>query len=228
MLKDERMKCICSLVTDGGAVCDVGTDHAFVPIELLRNGRINRAVITDISCPSLEKGLNNVAKNGFSDFVKGVCCDGTSGVELAGISDVIIAGMGGELIMSIIDSDARLKDEGIQLILQPMSRAEELRKYLFTHGFETKPELRVRSDGRLYTIISARFTGKTTPCSSKTLYLGVGECQSELDKEYAERVIKALRIKQNGLLEGGRSDDSKALETLISEIWGKQNKKADF
>ncbi len=218
MLKDARMSCICSLVTDGGAVCDVGTDHAFVPIELVKSGCVKRAIITDISRPSLEKGLENVLKNGLSDFVKGVCCNGTSGVELTGVSDVIIAGMGGELIVSIIDNDARLKNKDIQLILQPMSRATELRKYLFTHGFETNPELRVHSDGRLYTVISARFTGKNTVCSPKNIYLGIGVSNSELDKEYAERVINTLRKKQSGLIDGGKTDEAKALEALISEI----------
>ncbi len=218
MLKDERMKCICSLVTKNGSVCDVGTDHAFVPIELVKSGQIKRAVITDISRPSLEKGLQNVHKNGLSELIEGICCDGTSGVDISYISDVIIAGMGGELILSIIDADPRLKNKNIQLILQPMSRAEELRKYLFKHGFETSKEVRVYSEGRLYTVISARFTGKNTVCSAKNIYLGIGDCQSELDKEYTERVVKALRIKQKGLAEGGKNGDAEAISDLIDEI----------
>ncbi len=218
MLKDERMRCICSLVTEGGVVCDVGTDHAFVPIELVKSERVRRAIITDISRPSLEKGLENVRKNGLSSLIIGACCNGTLGIELSGVSDVIIAGMGGELIVSIIDGDPRLKSSDIQLILQPMSRAEELRKYLFTHGFETKPELRVRSDGRLYTVISARFTGKTTECSAKNIYLGVGKCESELDKEYVERIAKALKTKQNGLVDGGKTEEAESISALIKEI----------
>ncbi len=218
MLKDERMRAICSLVNEGGTVCDVGTDHAFVPIELVLSGKCKRAVITDISLPSLEKGIENVKKNGLSDYFDSCHCSGTLGIDVSIVSDIIIAGMGGELIASIIDSDKRLRREGINFILQPMSRAEELRKYLFTNGFETKPELRVRSDGRLYTVITARFTGKNTEFSDKELYLGMGKGESKLDKEYAEWVKKGFETKLRGLIEGNKAEEAERIKKMIAKL----------
>ncbi len=218
MLKDERMRAVCSCVTYGGTVCDVGTDHAFVPIELLQSGKCKRAVITDISQPSLEKGIENVRKNGLTEFVDAFCCSGTLGIDASTLTDVVIAGMGGELIASIIDADPRLHDSRLNFVLQPMSRAEELRRYLFTHGFKTKRELRVRSDGRLYTIITASFVGQNTEFSTRELYLGLDHGDSELDLEYAEWVKKGFETKLRGLIEGGKTDDAEEIKKMIGEL----------
>ncbi len=218
MLKDERMRAICSLVNDGGCVCDVGTDHAFVPIELVSSGRCKSAVITDISLPSLEKGIDNVKKNGLSDKISACHCNGTLGIDVSSITDIVIAGMGGELIASIIDNDKRLCDGKINLILQPMSRAEELRRYLFTHGFKTDRELRVRSEGRLYTIITARYTGENTEFTSRELYLGAEHGDALLDREYAEWVKKGLETKLYGLIEGGKTEEAEKIRKMIGEM----------
>ena len=91
MLKDNRMRAIAEFIRDGATVCDVGTDHAFIPVHLLLSGKCKSAVITDISAPSLEKGVTNVKRNGLSDRVTAFCANGTLGAELDGVTDVIIA-----------------------------------------------------------------------------------------------------------------------------------------
>ena len=57
--------------------------------------------------------------------------------------EIVMAGMGGELMCEIIGRAPWLKD-GKALVLQPMTKAEELRKYLADNGFviEKKPLFR--------------------------------------------------------------------------------------
>ncbi len=232
MLKDNRMRAIASFVREGGTVCDVGTDHAFIPIELILSGRCAGAVITDISLPSLEKGISNVKKNGISDKVKAFCADGTLGADLDGVTDVIIAGMGGELIAHILSSDARLKNEGLRFILQPMSRAEELRIFLAENGFETEEEIKTEADGRVYAVLCARYTGVVTKPDIGYVLLGATpNAENVFDIKYAQKLERLLRAKKKGI-EMSKSNDidtsgiDEAIE-YITEFLRKQ-KRADI
>lgn len=207
MLKDNRMRVIADLVRKGGTVCDVGTDHAFIPVELILSGKCKGAVITDISAPSLEKGITNVKKSGIRDKVKSFCANGTLGAELDGVTDVIIAGMGGELISSIIGQDPRLKNEALRFILQPMSRAEELRIFLAENGFETEKEIKVESEGRFYAILQVRYTGKSFSPDTRHILLGVTpNAENEADIRYAEKILHVLETKLSGIKMSAQTD----------------------
>lgn len=197
---DERMALICSLVREGSPVLDVGTDHATVPIELVKSKRSPFAAVTDISRPSLNKGIKNINAAGLSEKIKAYCADGTLGVPLDGIGDIIIAGMGGELIAEILSKDERLKSFGLRFILQPMTKAERLRKFLYENGFTVLAEKKVISEGRVYAVISAEFNGKSTEYTLSELLLGVTpNAEGEADRIYAERLLAAVNGRLDGL-----------------------------
>lgn len=213
MLKDERMTLIYNLVRDGKGILDVGTDHAIIPIELVKNGKSPRASVTDISRPSLEKGLKNIAEAGLADSISGYCTDGTLGVPLDTVDDIIIAGMGGELIVKILSQDERLRSDKFRFILQPMTKPEETRKYLYENGFTVLSETKVISEGRVYAVIHAAFTGKPTVYSPRDLLLGVTPTrENAADVTYAKRLLSALSTRLSGLNKAEEKD-----ETLISK-----------
>ncbi len=225
MLKDERMSAICGMVRDGAVVCDVGTDHAIIPAELLKNGRCKRAVITDISAPSLEKGIKNIKKEGLSDKVSAFLANGTLGADLEGVTDIIIAGMGGELIAEILSQDERLKRHGLRFILQPMSRAHILRKYLFENGFETVYEVKAAVERRIYAVINAEYTGICGRPCLRDIYLGAGaDAGKETDRRYAEKELRALKTKLSGIEKSGSPErhaaERERVNRLIGEITG--------
>lgn len=210
---NERMTLICELVRDGSAVLDVGTDHATVPIELVKSKKAPFATVTDISRPSLNKGIKNIEAAGLSGKIKAYCADGTLGVPLDGIGDIIIAGMGGELTAEILSKDERLKSPGLRYILQPMTKAERLRKFLYENGFTVLTEKKVISEGRVYTVISAEFNGKSTEYTLRELLLGVTpNAESEAERIYAERLLAAV----NGRLDGLKKAEEENTH-LISE-----------
>ena len=209
MLKDERMTLIYNLVRDGKGVLDVGTDHAIIPIELVKSGKVPHAAVTDISRPSLEKGLKNIAQSGLADSISGYCTDGTLGVPLDSVDDVIIAGMGGELIVKILSQDERLKSEKFRFILQPMTKPEETRRYLYENGFSVLSETKVISEGRVYAVIHATFTGKPTVYSPRDLLLGVTPNSSyDADVTYAKRLLSALSTRLSGLCKAEEREEA--------------------
>ncbi len=207
MLKDERMTLIFNLVRDGKSVLDVGTDHAIIPIELVKNGKSPFASVTDISRPSLDKGIKNISGAGLSEKISAYCTDGTLGVPLENIDDIIIAGMGGELIVKILSQDERLRKNKFRFILQPMTKPEETRKYLYENGFKVLSETKVISEGRVYAVILAEFNGKSTEYSLGDILLGITpRRENGADVTYAERLLSALRTRLSGLNKAEEKD----------------------
>lgn len=218
MIKDERMKLIYGKVREGVTVCDVGTDHAIIPIELLLSGKAERCVLTDISAPSLEKGVKNAGNAGVGGKISAYCANGTLGVPLDGQMDFIIAGMGGELISQILDQDERLRNPGYGFVLQPMSKAEELRRYLAENGFLVKNETKVESGGRVYAVICCSYDGAVRTISEKELFLGYGfDAKRSLDRIYAEKVLASFRVRLKGL-ESAETRDESEINLLINQI----------
>ena len=222
MLKDNRMKEIYSLVrsmNDRGA-CDVGTDHAHIPIELVQTGKLPFAIATDISLPSIKKGEKNVASVGLSDKIKTYCANGTLGVPLNGIGDIIIAGMGGELIAEIIAADERLKDSSLHFVLQPMTKQSELRILLANMGYEIEKESCIPDGERIYFIMSVYYTGVSKTLSIREKLLGVNTEPSETLIKYAEELKGRYAVKLRGVKSSlsPNAEEIRELEETLAEL----------
>lgn len=104
-------------------VADVGCDHGYVGCEILRQGKADKVVFSDISAKSLDKARILCDKYAITNC-EFVCCDGLNGIKC---DLAIIGGMGGLEIISILKNAHELPDF---LILQPMKNVEELRVFL--------------------------------------------------------------------------------------------------
>lgn len=154
---DKRLSVCASLVERGVCVADVGTDHAYIPIWLIQNGICPRCVASDINKGPVERAERNVMLCGVSDKINVVCAPGLESEAFDDCDNIIIAGMGGELIASILGATDRAK-KASRLILQPMTKQEILRAYLWDNGYEIIYDEPICAD-RLYQIISAKYTG---------------------------------------------------------------------
>lgn len=152
-----RLETIASLVPLGARVCDVGTDHALLPIYLKQKGIAKSVIATDLNEKPLENARKNIEESGVSGISLRLC-DGLSGVTQGEADTVIIAGMGGEVIVHIIKNCEWIKAEDLNLILQPTTSAEVLRKFLTANGFEIMSETPVSENKKLYSIMTVKFT----------------------------------------------------------------------
>lgn len=201
---------------DKGA-CDVGTDHAHIPIELVGTGKLPFAIATDISLPSAKKGEKNIAENGLSDKIKTYCANGTLGVPLDGIGDVIIAGMGGELIAEIVFADERLKSPELHFVLQPMTKQEELRVLLSENGYEIEKESCISDGERIYFIMSVYYTGVRKTLSVRDRLLGVNTVTTPTLIKYAEELKGRLSVRLRGI-KSATLPDAEEESKLTSEL----------
>ena len=155
-----RLLCAAELTRQDATFADIGTDHAYLPLFLLESGRIKFAYCCDINQGPLDSARRNAEERGRLSETEFILTDGATVLSGKGITDYAICGMGGELIADIIDRAPHLKNEGVNLILQPMTRQEKLRKYLASAGFEITHESYSLDAGKYYVCMRATYSGK--------------------------------------------------------------------
>ena len=148
---NKRLTAIAELVRPGATVCDVGTDHAYLPCYLARTGNYAQIYASDLNPNPLLRAKAEIEKQGVD--VRLIQSDGLENVPQC--DDVIIAGMGGELIAEIAEK-CPFKHKNLRLITQPMTRQEDLRQRLHNAGYEIILEKTVFENNRNFIIIYAK------------------------------------------------------------------------
>ena len=213
------MMSAASFVNRGDVVADVGTDHGYLPIYLILSGIIPFAVASDIREGPLGRARKNARKYGVDQKMKFELSDGLAFLEDGcPVDDIIICGMGGETIISIIEASDYPKKNGVRLILQPMTKAFELREYLYSGGFEIMDEMLSESGGKIYSCMLTRYTGKSRSVSFAAKMLGEKniENRSNLFERYALSIRDRIRKQVRGMEKGGGS--SAELKERLKEI----------
>ena len=197
---DARLLRASKFIRESAYLADIGTDHAYLPIYLSLCGKIERALASDINEGPVLHAKQSVSKFGVGDKVEVIKSPGLEGAEKYPITDIVIAGMGGELIASILSDAPWVKDEKYNLVLQPMTHPEMLRKYLLTEGFSIIGEDVVSDmadeNAKVYQIINARYGGEAEELSAAELYFGRLNAIRG-GAEFARLCKREARINQN-------------------------------
>ena len=214
-----RLLAAAGFVRPMATVADVGTDHAYLPIYLCKTGHIRSAVASDINEGPVERAKINIASHSLSKKIAVCHTDGLSGIEAYSPTDIIICGMGGELIVDIISKAEWTKNRDIRLILQPMTHADKLRKYLCEQGYLIIDEALAKEE-KVYQIICAEFRGERIEYTPLELTFGRQNIARGGDdlKTYAEYVRSVYEIKIRGKRSAGA--DPAEEETFVSMIDG--------
>ena len=150
----KRLELVASFVPQGAILLDVGSDHAYLPIELVERGQIKNAIAGEVVEGPYQSAVKNVEAHGLKEKIQVRLANGLAAFEEADqVSIITIAGMGGRLI-------ARILEEGLEklgnvqcLILQPNNREDDLRIWLQDHGFEIVAESILEESGKFYEIL---------------------------------------------------------------------------
>jgi len=164
-----RLQAIADRVS-GGTLADIGTDHAYLPAYLLQNGKISRAIVTDLRPGPLARAKTTAREAGCAgmEFRQ---CDGLAGLRRGEADVVVIAGMGGETIAQILEHAPWTDWSGMELILQPMSTQPELRRWLWEKGFCISWEKLVQEGSAFYVIQGVR-NGRENTFTPAELWAG--------------------------------------------------------
>lgn len=150
-----RLRAIANLVPDGARLVDVGTDHGFIPVDLLLSGRICSAIASDIGAAPLDHARRTAQQYDVTEGITFRLCNGLQDISAEEVDCIVIAGMGGDNIAAILEAAPWTKT-GKFLLLQPMSKAEVLRRWVSVNGYQVVAECLVADKGVIYPILSVR------------------------------------------------------------------------
>ena len=151
----KRLKTIADLVTPGLTVADIGTDHGFVPVYLVRNNISPFVFAADVSKGSLEKARENVTYFHLEDRIECRLSDGFSAFSPGEAECAVISGMGGILIAKILSASPLVTDFLKEVILSPHRDAELVRECVFEAGFKIITDMEIEDKKKKYVIIKA-------------------------------------------------------------------------
>lgn len=217
---DERLSAVESMVRPGSRVADIGTDHGYLIARLLLEGKAVFGYACDIHQKPLEKAAETLKKYGLQDRSRLLLGDGLTGLLPEQVDDIVIAGMGADTILHILD-EAGWENPSQKFLLQPMTKHHVLREGLYRRGYEMLKEKAVSANGFAYTVIQARWCGKTQAVSD--LFARVGllpkfPCAEA--EEYLEKQAQSLWNMAKGLEKSNtKSNKQEEYYNLAKEIF---------
>ena len=147
---DPRLRAVVDNIS-GVVLADVGCDHGKIGLTALKEGRISKAIESDVSQPSLDKAIKLAKEEGLTN-VEFIRCDGFDGYRDNQVDVAVIAGMGGREIVKIL---GRQVQGVVKYVLLAHSDVDYLRRYLAEGGYVRERDYVVESGKKFYNLIVA-------------------------------------------------------------------------
>lgn len=201
----------------GSVFADIGTDHAHLPIYLYKNNIVKKAIAADVNPMPLEIARKNISLNSAQKGIETVLSDGLDKIKDYAPDDIAIFGMGGELICRIISDAKWTKNKNVRLILQPMTKQDDVRRFLLDNGYSIIGEAVSYDDGKFYQTICAEYSGENEEYSEAELILGKHNIKNggSLFCNFLKNRIEVFKNRQKGKMLAGLGEEE---EKLISEF----------
>ncbi|MBQ8039331.1 MAG: SAM-dependent methyltransferase [Lachnospiraceae bacterium] len=145
-----RLEAVAGMVTKDNRVCDVGCDHGYISIYLVKNGISPYVYAMDVNQGPLERAQEHIVMYGLGDKVETILSDGLVALGDRESDTLICAGMGGKLVIKILTEGMEKVCKMKELILQPQSEIHLVRAFLRKQGFYIDKEDMVFEDGKYY------------------------------------------------------------------------------
>ena len=152
----KRLQRCADYIGCANRVADIGCDHGYLGISLLKNGQVKSVIAADIRPMPLQAAKENAKRFGFDEQMEFFLSDGASAIP-RDFDVMVCAGMGADTIVSILENAPWLKSTSYRLVLQCQSKTAMLRKYLNENGFSIVRESAIKDGRFLYSVIEVVF-----------------------------------------------------------------------
>lgn len=152
----KRMKMVADCVSKGSRIADIGCDHAYLSIDLVRRNIVLSSIASDIHAGPLKRAKENIKQYGLSDQIQIRQSNGLKHLKPNEVDSIVIAGMGGALMIKILSEGSVCTKKATELILQPQSEIGKVRRYLHNTGFQIVFEDMCIDAGKYYVVIKAK------------------------------------------------------------------------
>ena len=210
----DRLEAIGKLVPYGCVLADIGTDHAYLPVWLLEQGKIASAIAGDIAEGPCLAAKNTVSMHGMKGKVEVRLGSGLKVLQTGEADCIAIAGMGASTMIEILEADMPLAVEAKRLVLQPMAGAASLRKWLIQNGWHIVAEDLVADGRHLYEIMAVE-RGESEAFSDAILEIGPSLIEAKhplLAQQFARQINNYKKLLANM----GKSEQARASEKYIA------------
>jgi len=199
-----RLERVAAQVPAGARLADIGSDHGYLPVALMRRGAIVAAVAGEVALTPFRAAERTVRENRLEQRISVRLASGLAAIEPGdGITAISLCGMGGETIRDILDSGkARLTGQE-RLILQPNGGEQPLRQWLMDNGYRILGEEVLRENRFDYEIIVAE-RGAPVTYSAEELYFGPLHLQTR-SAAFLSKWQRRLHLKQRTLRQFARA-----------------------
>lgn len=170
---ETRLAHLAAMVDENTRLADIGTDHAYLPIDLVKSGKIQFAIASDVAKGPLDNAKTDILEAGLSNQIQTRLGSGLETIKPEDkIETVVIAGMGGKLMTDLLEA-VKEKDELYPtLILEPNIGEPGVRKWLMEHNYQIIQEEIIDTAGHIYELIKAILTDKMHQLSDKEILFG--------------------------------------------------------
>lgn len=193
-----RLERVAAHIPAGSRLADIGSDHAYLPVALMRRGLISRGLAGEVALTPFHAAERTVRENNLGQHITVRMANGLAAIEAEDrITAISICGMGGETIRDILDN-GKTRLSGLErLILQPNGGEQPLRQWLMENGYRIISEELLRENSFDYEIIVADPVGPVT-YSAEELFFGPLQMQAR-SPAFLLKWQRILRYKQRTL-----------------------------
>lgn len=198
---DSRISGVINFIREGSRVADIGADHGYLSIELIKSGRAASVIATEKNIGPFEALTKNIYG---LNKIEARLGDGLKVLSAGEVDTICIAGMGGALITKILSDAPEVVQSARQIIIQPMNAAEKIRAWLVENNWAIADEDLAESAGIIYEII----------CAEKNPHAKIFRRQSSplLKKFLTQRMEKLQRV----LVEMNKSESARTSEKFLA------------
>ena len=228
MQLSKRLRAVADLVPGGTVLADVGTDHAYIPIALVEEGKIPRALAMDINQGPLMRAEENIKAHGLEEKIETRLSDGLEKMRKGEAETILIAGMGGLLTVRILSSKREVSG-GTTLVLQPQSDLPSVRGWLAEEGYVITAEELVLEDGKYYPMMRAQKCGEMSEAKEQRKNVDGLSFKCEAGKEKEEQELRygpLLLEKKHPLLAGYLDREETLYRNVLTSLEGKDTEGA--
>lgn len=206
-----------NMVRQDSIVADIGCDHGKLAVYLVLSGVAKKVIAADVRPLPLSKAKALVKQTGCSDKIECRLGDGLAVLHENEVSDIVIAGMSGETMAQILERAPWVQNEKLNFVFVPATHAEKLREWLYASGFVLVREEPVQENGRVYSVMQAKYTGEKQENLPQFFYeFGfLPQSESPEAKKYILHHLHHLQNMRKGNL---AEKERQELEELIQEV----------
>ncbi|MCE5197234.1 MAG: class I SAM-dependent methyltransferase [Negativicutes bacterium] len=194
LLLKPRLQAVFDLLQPCAILCDIGTDHAYLPIAAIQQELAGYAYACDLHLPPLRAAEKNIRMHGLSGRIACRQGAGFTPLDEAETGQVVIAGMGGLTIRTILAAAPEKAKKADRLVIQANNHSKEVRQWLGNSGFTIEAETIVQEREFYYQAFAAVYTARCEAWTDLELQYG------RFNLQRRDAVVLSLLRRETALL----------------------------